>query len=483
MKPSNLLFLFSDEHDPRYMGCSGHPFVRTPNLDRLAAGGTRFANAWTPCPICVPSRASMATGRWVHDIGYWDNAIAYDGRVKGWGHRLQSEGMRVESIGKLHYRNGTDPTGFDQQQEAMHIMGGVGLIWGAVRDPMPAQADRSPLFDELGEGESSYNRYDLRITDLTVEWLEARAAQADEKPWMLYVGLVAPHMPFMVPKPYLDLYPPESIPLPKLLARDGYHRHPWIERYAQHWDHDASLGSDERRRLAIASYFGLITFLDDNIGRILSALERTGLASTTRVVYSADHGDNLGSRGLWNKCVPYRESTGIPMIISGPDVPVGRVCTTNVGLTDIYPTVLEGMGLALQDSEKSLPGRSLLDLARSEDDPERIGFSEYHAVGAETGGFMLTQGKFKYHHYVGFAPELFNLEEDPQELRDLAHDPAHAQTVQAFEAKLRSMLNPEAVDRQAKNDQNDLVARHGGPEAVRKMGNPGSTPTPEKFKK
>ena len=88
MKPSNMLFIFSDEHDPRYMGCSGHPFVGTPNLDALAARGTRFTRAWTPCPVCVPTRASLATGRHVHQIGYWDNAIAYDGRVPSWGHRL-----------------------------------------------------------------------------------------------------------------------------------------------------------------------------------------------------------------------------------------------------------------------------------------------------------------------------------------------------------------------------------------------------------
>ena len=191
MKPTNLLFIFSDEHDPRYMGCSGHPFVKTPNMDRLAARGTRFANAWTPCPICVPTRASLPTGRYVHEIGYWDNAIAYDGRVPGWGHRLQAEGMRVESIGKLHYTNDTDPTGFDRQQESMHILDGIGLLWGAVRDPMAAKAgERSPLFDELGAGTSSYNRYDTRIADLAVDWLGQRAAAPDDKPWMLFLGLV-----------------------------------------------------------------------------------------------------------------------------------------------------------------------------------------------------------------------------------------------------------------------------------------------------
>ena len=481
MKPANLLFIFSDEHDPRYMGCSGHPLVRTPNMDRLAARGTRFTNAWTPCPICVPARASLATGRHVHDVGCWDNAIAYDGRVPGWGQRLQSEGMRVESIGKLHYRNESDPTGFDRQQEPMHIHEGVGLLWGSVRDPMPEKAGRSPLFDQLGPGTSSYNRYDQRIADLAVAWLEERAAAPDAKPWMLFLGFVAPHMPLMVPQKYLDLYPLDRIELPKLLPRAGYRRHPWVERMAKHWDHDATLGTDERRKLAIACYFGLITYLDEQIGRVVGALERTGLLESTRIIYTTDHGDNLGTRGLWNKCVMYRESTGIPLITAGPGIEKGKVCKTNASLVDIYPTVLAGMGLEPTPAERGLPGASLFNLASSPDDPNRNGFSEYHAVGAATGAFMLTRGRFKYHYYVGFPAELFDLEADPEETRDLAGDPAFAGVVADLEAQLRAMLDPEAVDRRAKDDQNALVARYGGPEAVRTMGNTGTTPPPLKF--
>ena len=121
MSAPNLLIIMSDEHDPRYMGASGDTFVKTPNLDRLAAGGTRFSNAYTNCPICVPARTAFATGAYVNDIGYWDNAIAYDGRVKGWGHHLQDAGVCVESIGKLHYRLDEDPTGFDRRHLPMHI--------------------------------------------------------------------------------------------------------------------------------------------------------------------------------------------------------------------------------------------------------------------------------------------------------------------------------------------------------------------------
>ena len=137
MEPRNLVIVMSDEHDPRFMGHMGHPRVRTPNMDRLAARGTAFTAAYTNCPICVPARASFATGRYVHEIGYWDNAIAWDGRVKGWPNRLQEEGLYNATIGKLHYRREEDPYGIDRQIEPMHIYNGIGMVWGSQRDPLP----------------------------------------------------------------------------------------------------------------------------------------------------------------------------------------------------------------------------------------------------------------------------------------------------------------------------------------------------------
>src|SRR6187402_174364 len=121
MQPSNLVIILSDEHTPRFMGCAGHPLVKTPNLDRLARRGTRFGSAYTNCPICVPARASLATGRYVHQIRFWDNAIAYDGSVPSWGHRLMARGHQAVSIGKLHYV-GSDPArnGFTEEILPMH---------------------------------------------------------------------------------------------------------------------------------------------------------------------------------------------------------------------------------------------------------------------------------------------------------------------------------------------------------------------------
>jgi len=462
------------------MGSSGHPFIKTPNIDSLASNGVRFENAWTSCPVCVPTRASLATGKYVHDIGYWDNAIAYDGRVPSWGHRLQENGIRVESIGKLHYQDAEHATGFDMQYEPMHILNGIGQLWGSVRDPMPEIAGPSALYKKVGPGLSNYNRYDQRICDLTINWLKERAAEPDEKPWMLFVGFVAPHMPLMVPEEFVKPYLSIDFPMPKLLPRNGYIRHPWVERMAKFWDHDATFESDEKRRLAMACYFGLISFLDFQVGKVLEALRQTGLYDSTRIIYSSDHGDNLGTRGLWNKDVLYRESTGIPMIISGSDINP-KTCQTNVGLVDIYPTILDCFGIPLSDTEQQFPGRSLFDIARESNDPNRIGFSEYEAVGAETAGFMLTKGGYKYHYYVGHPPELFNLKNDPEEMHDLSGDASFQKILEEFERELRKILDPEKIDRLSKDDQNKLIERFGGPEAAFQLGYPGETPTDKKF--
>jgi choline-sulfatase len=471
-----VLLICSDEHDPRHAGFSGSPLVRTPHLDRLADTGLVFERAWTPSPICVPARASMATGRWVHDHRYWDNAIAYDGRLPSWGHRLQQAGVGSESIGKLHFRSAEDDTGFDRQQEAAHIAGGIGQVWACVRDPLPESGEGAGLFRKLGAGESDYNRFDRRVADRTIDWLAARAAQPQAGPAALFAGFVAPHFPLIVPQPWLDLYPLDQLPAAKLRPETGYRRHPWVQRQADFNKLDAQLGSDERRHLAMASYFGLVSFIDDQIGRVLDALEALGLKEETLVIYTSDHGDNLGARGMWNKSLLYRESTGVPLIMSGPGVP-RRSSKTHVSLVDLHPTVLDALGVARAPDDADLPGSSLLGLM-GEDQPARVGFSEYHAVGSVSAGFMLAQGRYKYHHYVGFEPELFDIEDDPQELVDLATSAAHAGVVAQFDALLRQRLNPEQIDRLAKDDQNRVVERFGGRDIALTIGKTGATPVP-----
>ncbi|MBT3992016.1 MAG: sulfatase-like hydrolase/transferase [Rhodospirillaceae bacterium] len=476
MKPQNLLYIMSDEHNPKMLGCYGHDQVKTPNLDKLAARGTRFTAHYTNSPICIPARAAFATGRYTHETKYWDNALPYDGEVKGWGHRLQDEGHRVESIGKLHYRHEDLNTGFSKQHHPMHVMDGVGQVWGSIRDPLP---DEHPakMLKEIGPGESNYNRYDRLIADEACQWLKDAAESPEEKPWVLYLGFVAPHFPLIVPEEFYNMYPLDQLPPRKLDPEKGFVRHPWLQRMDDYLQVDRHL-SAEQRLIAVAAYFGLCSFIDAEIGRVLDVLAECGLVGDTRVVYTSDHGDNVGARGMWGKSNMYEESAGIPLIVAGDGIPEGKVSSTTTSLLDSYQTVMDGVGLDLTDGEQELAGGSWFEMAHTSDDPERIVFSEYHATSSPTGGFMLRKGKYKFLYYVDYEPELFDLEADPEETSDLAADPNYAEIVTEYEGYLRAICDPEKVDRQAKDDQNALIEKFGGRDKALHTGTPGATPVP-----
>ena len=477
MEPKNLIVFMSDGHDPRYLGAAGHPLMQTPALDRLAARGTRFANAYTTCPICVPARASFATGRHVHETACWDNAQAYDGTIPGWAQYLRAAGHPVEAIGKMHYRRAEDDLGYDRQHEPMHIMDGIGMVWGAIRDPLPKLDREFRLIREVGAGVSNYNLYDRRIANRAAEWLKERAGGATP-PWTLYVGFAAPHPPFIVPREFLDRYPLDAIPMPKTYRTPGTAHHPWVQVQADFIAQDRYFRDDDERRLAYASYLALLSFVDAQIGFVLDALSELGLEDDTRILYTSDHGDSPGARGLWGKFNFYEESAKIPMLFAGPDVPAGKVSETPVSMIDCHATILDALGAARAADDPATASRSFFDIAAAPDAATRTVLGQYHAFASPSGGYMLRRGRYKYHYYVGYPPELFDLETDPEELDDLAADPAHAETLREMETLLRAELDPEAVDRAAKAAQAALIERFGGPEKAKNMGAPGTTPVP-----
>ena len=481
MTRKNVVVIMSDEHDPRMMGCSGHPFVKTPHLDALALRGVRFTDAYTPSPICVPARAAFATGMRVHDLRLWDNAMPYTGEQRGWGHVLQDRHIRVESIGKLHYRNEEDPAGFDAEHLPMHVVGGHGMVWASIRNPYkPRHGGPRMLGERIGPGESSYTQYDRAVTQRAVEWLvdagRKAASESDaQQGFVLYIGLVAPHFPLVVPSEFYDLYPLDTLPEPKLHPSTGYVQHPWVKEYCDFMGSEAAFSDPEERLRAFAAYYGLCTWLDHNIGQIVGALRDAGLEDSTQLVYTSDHGDNLGARGVWGKSTLYEESVKVPMLIAGPGI-APSVCETPVDLLDLFPTILQGAGLDPAPEMQGRPGRALQDIAAAAAEPERPILSEYHAAGSNTGGFMLRKGRWKYHCYVGFRPELFDLQDDPEELVDLAQSAAHAGVLASMDAALRQICDPDAVDRQAQADQAALIEHHGGIEAAHKLGSSTSTP-------
>jgi choline-sulfatase len=475
----NLLFILSDEHNKKVTGCYGHPAIRTPNLDRLAARGTRFTSAYTNCPICVPARASLATGRYVHDVRCWDNAIAYDGRPPSWGHRLMAQGHRVVSIGKLHYtRHAPHANGFDEEILPLHIVDGMGDLLGLVREELPVRHGARLLGPEAGPGESEYTAYDRAIAQAAVEWLSREARRQHDKPWVLYVGFVAPHFPLIAPPAFYDLYRDHQIAMPSQYAHEARPQHPFLSAMRACMTHDAGFTGEDMVRRAIRAYWGLTSFLDHNVGTILDALEHAGLSGTTRVIYSSDHGDNLGARGLWGKSTMYEESAGIPLIMAGEGVRAGGVCDDVVSLVDLFPTIVQGAGATSHPDDATLPGQSLLDIVNGRARTRTV-LSEYHAAGAIAATYMIRHRGFKYVAYLGMRPMLFDLTKDPHELHDLGDDPAYADVLRSCAAALRSVVDPIAADRLARADQARKIAEAGGIDAIMKRGSFRYSPPPD----
>ena len=490
--PTNVLYLCSDEHTRHVLGCYGNPVVRTPNLDALAARGTRFSSAYTPFPICVPARACLATGRYAHQLGIWDNGAPYTGaQAPSWGHRLTAQGHEVTSIGKLHFRSVEDDTGFPDQRLPMHVLDGVGDVFGLLRANSPVRPGgvRKPV-QEAGPGKSEYIRYDRGIAGAAGDWLAARAATPPtpsrpapprRPPGRSSSPSSPPTSRWSCPRSTSTSTRRNRCPCPAAGTPETWSPHPALAWKRRIQAIEEPFPEPVLRR-AIAAYYGMVTFLDEQIGRVLRALDAAGLTASTRVIYSTDHGEQLGDHGLWWKGVMLEGAAGVPLLMAGPGVPEGKVVATPVSLVDVFPTVVEAAGAALAPEDAGLPGASLLGIAAAPDDAARTVFAEYHASNSSTAYYLLRRGRYKYLAYVGYPAQLFDLEADPDEAHDLAGDPQHAGRLAAFERALRAVVDPEAVDATARADQRARIDAAGGLEAVRGAGARFSyTPAPAGF--
>ncbi len=527
MKPANLLFFLSDNHARSAMGCSGNPLIQTPTLDALAARGTRFANAYTASPLCCPARASIATGRFPFQTGYWDNAIVYDGRVPSWMHRLREANSEVVSVGKLHFRSSEDDNGFSREIAPMHILNAKGGVSTLLRwsDEEPVNRGQWELYlDQSGPGQSHYQEYDTEISRLAIAWLKSapspgfarppegvpenlgaarrllmsapspgvarppegvpedlgaarrllmRHPDRGERPWALLVSYVSPHPPFSVPQELLDLYPASSMPLPALFRPAERPTHPALDHLRRIMGFRAMDDEDALRRIT-ACYYALVTHLDRQIGLVIKAAQELGLLENTRIIYTSDHGEALGAHGLFGKANLLEPGAGVPLLMCGPQVRPAHVETRVVSHVDLYPTIVEGAGLAPAPAEADLPGHSLHRMASH---PTAV-FAEYHAAGSRRGAFMLRAGDDKLIAHVDAPAQLFDLARDPHEAHDLARDPAAQARLHGLEQQLRTVCDPEQVDQRARADQKAKAEYWGGNAAILKEGLLVYTPPP-----
>jgi choline-sulfatase len=446
----NILFICSDQHTGPAVGASGHPIVKTPNLDRLAARGVNFRHAYSGNPVCVPGRASLMTGMWASDVGSYCNSTPFDGRVPTWGNRMRDAGYHTWATGKMDLWHDKD-LGFHE----------VHTSHGHSEDPDITSLFRAPVCFRPKERNNADGEYaDRRAPDLpraegAINFLKDEAPKLG-RPWCAYVGFSKPHPKFDAALKYREIYPPEKMPLPRW--PEGYleRRHTMFQVLANFKNVSVPV-PEERVRRARSCYFGLITELDELIGRVLDQLERSGQMENTLVVYTSDHGEMLGEHGLWLKNVLLEGAARVPLVMAGAGLPAGKTVTTAVSHADIAATLLD---LAGAPRPEELRGHSLVPLARGEAGTHPgFAFSESHSEGNCTGSFMIRKGDLKYLYFTGDEPLLFDLKKDPGEFQNLAGKKEFAGVLKEMHAHLASLLDPDAVTQAAFRKQAEVLAR------------------------
>lgn len=437
----NVLFISVDDMN-NDLGCYGHPLVKSPNIDRLAARGVRFEHAYCQFPLCNPSRASLMTGLRPDTTRVLD--LKYHFRqglpeVVTLPQMFIKNGYNVARIGKMyHYGNpgdiGTD--GLDDRVSWMERFNPAG------RDKTALEPDIMNYTPKRGLGSSMSFLADPTGTDLehtdgkvaaqTIEWLEKHKHQ----PFFVGAGFYKPHCPYVTPKKYFDLYRMDQISLPAIttntpkdypaLALSAYNPWPYI-----------GVTPDQARECKRA-YYAAISFVDGQVGRLLDAVDRLGLRDNTIIVFWSDHGYHLGEHGLWFKQSCFEEAARVPLIISVPGLKTaGQASPRPVELLDLYPTLADVAGLP---PPPGLQGASLRALLLNPAAPwQRPAYTQVQRP--EGPGHSVRTERWRYTQWRRGAAgeELYDHENDPQELHNLAALPKYASTVAQMKALLQQM--------------------------------------------
>jgi choline-sulfatase len=322
------------------------------------------------------------------------------------------------------------------------------------------------------------------IAGAAEQWL--KNPQRKDKLWTAFISLVSPHFPLTAPQEYYNMYDPAKVDLPVAYNNSKQPEHSELKNIASFFNYDQYFDEQKMREAKVA-YYGLTTFMDDCVGRVLAALDESGQAEDTVILYISDHGDMMGDQGFWTKQVMYDASVGVPMIAAGPGFPAGRRVKTGTSLLDIAATAVDVTGVKHDKISRELPGVSLRGIANKEDDLNRTIFSEYHDGGSTTGTFMVRWNNWKFVYYVDHAPQLFDMKADPNELTNLVVNKINDSTIQAAlkegEKRLREICDPEQINSQCFEDQKRRIEELGGRAACINSYSFNHTPTPDDQKK
>ena len=453
----NILIIMSDEHAPQYSSVYGHPLVQSPNMERLADMGVTFDNAYCNSPICGPSRMSFMTGRYVNRIGSYDNGFPMASDAVTWAHRLRNAGYDVVISGKQHFCGPDQLHGFRTQlARDLHaeLWTKDGVPHGAANWEAGIVKAKKPWggVAEAGPGRTESIDVDDRVEEAALAYIKAAAGK--ERPWCLNVGFIAPHFPLVVPRRFWDLYPLDQIDMPDIPEGHLENLHPVYKRLR------AMFGlvdfPEDLVRRARAGYYGLITYLDEKIGRFIDALEETGQRDNTIVIHTSDHGEMNGEHGMWRKSNMYEASSRVPLQIAwNGHLPGGLRVPQNVSLVDLVATLIDLSGAS--KAIAPLDGDSLLPLIAGDAETWKDeAFCEYLAHGVLRPVAMLKKGDYKLNLSLGDAPELFDIAEDPGELNDLSESAHHRDIRDALHERLLEIWgDPNAIEQRVRQSQRE----------------------------
>jgi len=454
----NILILMTDEQNVHMSSVYGHPFVKTPNMQRLADRGVVMDAAYCNSPTCVASRASLMTSRYPSQIGVYDLSSMLSSEQPTWAHIFNAAGYETVLCGKMHFVGPDQRHGFTKRLvEDCH---GDGMHHGVPNwDAIPRRGKTNiTRIEQAGRaGRNSRHDYDCTVRDEAVRYLEEYAKGGSDKPFVLCASFIAPHFPLVVPEKYFNMYYPDHADLPmhpEPIDHPMYHRLRYVFGLDQHIDPDAV-------RRCRAAYYGLITFVDELIGDVLDALERTRLAENTFIIFTSDHGEMLGERGLWWKSALLDHSARVPMIFSFPGrLPENERRSGVISNIDLAPTMCEIAGIPVPDFFEGQSAVALLEGETGGWKDEAL--VEYLAHGAIHPQAALRKGRYKLIYSMHERSQLYDLEADPYELRDLAHEARYAPVARAMERELLGRWPAERIDREVRESQRMRRILHAG---------------------
>lgn len=447
--PKNILYIMADQMQANALPMHGGPSL-VPNLERLAGEGTVFDAAYCPSPICASSRFSMMAGQLPHKVGAYDNSTEFPCSLPTFAHYLRNAGYRTCLSGKMHFVGPDQLHGFEERVTT--DIYASDFTWAAdwsQTDEVYSPSKMSPA-GAIESGlcaRSMQLDYDEEVTYAARRRLFDYARTDRDQPFMMCVSYTHPHNPFIVTQEYWDRYEGVDIPAPAVPAIPYEDLDPWAQRYFRTIRQDEYEVSQEELMRARRCYYGMISFVDDQIGMLLQTLAETGFDKDTIVIFASDHGEMLGERGSWYKFNPFEPSIRVPLIAHIPGVEQPKREMRAVSLMDLFPTFLD---IASPDTPvelvEPLDGQSLMPMLLGQDTTrcDEV-IVEYMAEGVYDPAVILRRNRMKYVHCGDDPGLLFDLNNDPLELTNLATSSTHSKLAQEMRDEILSGWDLPAI--------------------------------------